>query len=48
MKDHYSPISRGKNQKGATITIPGWVPLAQMYRFEYTPDKKLVYVPVIE
>jgi hypothetical protein len=47
MKDHYGPI-KTKGKTGAVITVPAWVPLAQMYRFEYTPDKKLVYVPVIE
>lgn len=47
MKEHYSPI-KTNGRKGAVITIPVWVPLAKMYRFEVTPDKKLVYVPVIE
>ena len=48
MKDHYSPSKKGKGKAGAVITIPGWVPLAKLYHFEFTPDKKLIYSPVIE
>ena len=47
MKEHYSPIMRtGKH--GATITIPHWVPLATLYKFERRPDGSLIYVPVVQ
>jgi hypothetical protein len=47
MKEHYSPIKQ-KGKNGAVITVPAWVPMAKMYRFELTPDKKLLYTPVID
>jgi len=47
MKEHYSPLKTA-GKTGTKITIPSWVPLAKLYKFEITPDKKLVYTPVIE
>lgn len=45
MKEFYSPIV-GKGNSGTKITIPRWVPLAKLYKFEKLPDGSLNYSPV--
>ena len=46
MKEYYAPI-KTPGKSGVKITIPSWVILAKMYRFERMPDGSLVYTPVI-
>jgi len=46
MKDHYSPVIKADRSK--VITIPIWVPVAQLYKFELLEDGTLFYTPVIQ
>ena len=46
MKSIYEPFKNGKT--GHKITIPSWVPVAKAYKFELTPDRRLIYTPVVD
>jgi hypothetical protein len=46
-KTLYQPL-KTPGKSGIKITVPNWVPVAKAYKFEFTPDKKLVYTPVME
>jgi hypothetical protein len=47
MKEYYAPIKQ-PGRSGVKISIPTWVPLAKMYKFERLPDGSLNYSPVIQ
>jgi hypothetical protein len=47
MKEYYSPI-KTKGRFGIKITIPNWVQVADVYKFEYKPDGSLIYIPVVQ
>jgi hypothetical protein len=46
MKEYYSPI-KTKGRSGIKITIPNWVIVADVYKFERMPDGTLTYTPVV-
>jgi hypothetical protein len=43
MQNFYKPIG---NEKGNRITIPAYVKIAELYKFQELPDGTLQYTPV--